>query len=696
MAAPHVSGVAALILSRHPEFTAEQVRQALRDGADDLGPAGRDARYGYGRLNAANSVALDAVAVARLTAPTQLSRFHGELITIEGTVQNPGGGVPSWRVLFGPQGQALSELASGTGLVDHGVLASLDTAPLARGNYLVQLEVSGPGGETASDTVAITRLATHAYMRQISDQTGSIALLPQAWSDDSHTLVWGQQPDKGFWDVMAADLTRATRRAVVSYRFGGEFGFPVFAPEPAISGDGRTIAFSAPENLSRSLADDTNRNFQLFVFDPTTNSLEQVTHVTGGQRQCTDFCALSPSRDGTRIAFIGTLALDPSVGNADGSRELFYWDRASNTFHQATSTTGSGFGTALAISADGNRIAFASAADLDPTVGNPRGKAQVFVYDVPSQTIHQLTQVVDAGQVLKELREELAISPDGTQIAAAIDTEQASTFTPLEHELILIDVASGATQSLLTLPLFNINKNEKMQFSTDGTRIVFMFEAPVDRLFVPFAKPFVPLMQYDLRTGAASTLAAFPNDVFSLAVASDGRIAVDSPPAYWGPLDPDGVNRYGIEQIYVVDPSANGGLLWLKRGRLLAARTGPDRFTVRGQLFQPTGGPLDPSSNDVSVTLLGANGQLFRATLPAGTLRRTGGGWRFSNASAADLTSLTLRGSDGVHYTFSAAGRQAGLVAAATPYLAVELQVGEAVFSNAHPFRTRGHTLVYP
>jgi hypothetical protein len=96
------------------------------------------------------------------------------------------------------------------------------------------------------------------------------------------------------------------------------------------------------------------------------------------------------------------------------------------------------------------------------------------------------------------------------------------------------------------------------------------------------------------------------------------------------------------------------------------------------------------------VTLLGANGQLFRATLPAGTMRRNGGGWSFRNAAAADLTSLKLSSTDSVHYTFGAAGHQAGLVAAATPYLAVELQVGEAVFSNAHPFRTRGHTLVYP
>ena len=52
MAAPHVSGLAALIKSYAPDATNEDIRQALLDNSDDLGPAGWDDHYGHGRINA--------------------------------------------------------------------------------------------------------------------------------------------------------------------------------------------------------------------------------------------------------------------------------------------------------------------------------------------------------------------------------------------------------------------------------------------------------------------------------------------------------------------------------------------------------------------------------------------------------------------------------------------------------------------
>lgn len=50
MATPHVAGVAALAWSKNPACTAAQVRQALKDTAEDLDSAGRDNRTGYGMV----------------------------------------------------------------------------------------------------------------------------------------------------------------------------------------------------------------------------------------------------------------------------------------------------------------------------------------------------------------------------------------------------------------------------------------------------------------------------------------------------------------------------------------------------------------------------------------------------------------------------------------------------------------------
>jgi len=52
MAAPYVAGVAALIWSRFPNWTRDEVRFQLHNTTDDLGDPSRDYYYGYGRVNA--------------------------------------------------------------------------------------------------------------------------------------------------------------------------------------------------------------------------------------------------------------------------------------------------------------------------------------------------------------------------------------------------------------------------------------------------------------------------------------------------------------------------------------------------------------------------------------------------------------------------------------------------------------------
>jgi len=52
MATPHVSGVAGLVWSFHPECTADQIRKVLNKTAMDLGDAGRDDKFGNGLVQA--------------------------------------------------------------------------------------------------------------------------------------------------------------------------------------------------------------------------------------------------------------------------------------------------------------------------------------------------------------------------------------------------------------------------------------------------------------------------------------------------------------------------------------------------------------------------------------------------------------------------------------------------------------------
>jgi subtilisin family serine protease len=57
MATPFVAAAAALVVQHCPSDTAAQVVSRLESSADDLGPAGVDTLYGYGKLDAAAAVA---------------------------------------------------------------------------------------------------------------------------------------------------------------------------------------------------------------------------------------------------------------------------------------------------------------------------------------------------------------------------------------------------------------------------------------------------------------------------------------------------------------------------------------------------------------------------------------------------------------------------------------------------------------
>jgi subtilisin family serine protease len=67
MATPHVAGLAALLWSFAPSLSNSQVRNTIQTTTDDLGTAGWDQYYGYGRINARR--ALEAVALQ--TSPAQ-------------------------------------------------------------------------------------------------------------------------------------------------------------------------------------------------------------------------------------------------------------------------------------------------------------------------------------------------------------------------------------------------------------------------------------------------------------------------------------------------------------------------------------------------------------------------------------------------------------------------------------------------
>ncbi|MBD3309261.1 S8 family serine peptidase [candidate division KSB3 bacterium] len=70
MASPHVAGLAGLVLSKSPGLSNDQVRRVLVESAQDLGQSGRDASFGYGRINAYTALSQTPTDGSNYPAPT--------------------------------------------------------------------------------------------------------------------------------------------------------------------------------------------------------------------------------------------------------------------------------------------------------------------------------------------------------------------------------------------------------------------------------------------------------------------------------------------------------------------------------------------------------------------------------------------------------------------------------------------------
>lgn len=68
--APVVAGIAALVIAANPALTGVQVQEIIKRSADDLGPAGWDAGFGFGRVNASKAVAMAGSGSSPTPTPT--------------------------------------------------------------------------------------------------------------------------------------------------------------------------------------------------------------------------------------------------------------------------------------------------------------------------------------------------------------------------------------------------------------------------------------------------------------------------------------------------------------------------------------------------------------------------------------------------------------------------------------------------
>jgi len=150
MAAPHVSGIAALVLSLHPEFTASQVETILKNSTD---PIQSDRPIGNGRINALKSVQITApLPELRLEVPETLAgvvdlRGHAygpqfqEYWLELGSGENP----TEWARIGGASRPVTNDV----------LLASWYSAAFRDGPYRLRLVGRNQNGQTSTESTKV-------------------------------------------------------------------------------------------------------------------------------------------------------------------------------------------------------------------------------------------------------------------------------------------------------------------------------------------------------------------------------------------------------------------------------------------------------------------------------------------------------------------------------------------------------------
>ena len=185
---------------------------------------------------------------------------------------------------------------------------------------------------------------------------------------------------------------------------------------PSISADGRFVAF---QSLASNLVpEDTNDEYDVFVFDRQTDTVQLVSPAFDGSVADDQSLRPSISADGRYVAF-SSEASNLVADDTNGMTDVFVHDRQSDTTERVSlawnGAEGDHNSTWASVSAAGRYVAFYSYAS-NLVQNDTNGLADAFVFDRQTDTIERVSVASDGSQA-DGGSSYLAISADGRYVA---------------------------------------------------------------------------------------------------------------------------------------------------------------------------------------------------------------------------------------------------------------------------------------
>ncbi len=406
MAAPHVSGLAALILANHPAFTPEEVRQVLRVSSDDVYTAGFDIKTGAGRVNATAALDVASVLQLKIKTPSVTSPIPvGSAIVVTGTAAGPGftdyqlfymrdDGLGQW-VAVGPpvfspvQDGELGRLTAGANLV---------------GSYYLRLTAHSSTGKTFNSFAQffveppLTKLATSSWDYIPHDA-------PAISGNNIAHVVQGDTPTMA--NVFVYDLVARTNRPITAGDgdksqvsiSGDKIVWVDFGTVGPSAYKGEIYLYDLKMSTTRKITngswdkqnprisgdkivwqDFRNGHWDIYSYDLTANQETRITTRTSD--------AIQPVIDGNVIAWFDNRNGTTTDHVTATAWDVFMYD-LSTGIEKRVSAKSFSFTTEMYytknISISKNRIVWSSLAF------NPMENCNIFLYDIADGSLRLIT-----------------------------------------------------------------------------------------------------------------------------------------------------------------------------------------------------------------------------------------------------------------------------------------------------------------
>jgi len=281
-------------------------------------------------------------------------------------------------------------------------------------------------------------------------------------------------------DTFIHDFQTGTT-TVVSIGFDGSPADDASDDQPAISADGRWVAFwSGATNL---VANDANGEDDIFLRD-TVNGTTSLVSVDSNDVQSNGYSSsMAMSADGRYVAF-RSRATNLVASDTNGVADIFLRDTVNGTTTRVNVTSGGVEATvgsdSPAISPDGGHVAWVSA-DTNLVAGDTNGVRDVFLHDVATGATTRISVAI-GGAEPNARSDYPSISADGRYVSfESSATNLVAGDTNASPDIFVHDTQSGTT-TRVTLSTAGVEGNSSsscynLAISADGRYVAFTSDA---------------------------------------------------------------------------------------------------------------------------------------------------------------------------------------------------------------------------